>query len=593
MSLPADFSLACITGLPPGTTPAATVEILRALGFDLSVNCIRILGHAALSETKATVKVEDPLFAKRLSTRLKEQMSTLKATPIPINTRGTNCRKVYISWHKATRSAWVNFGNGDIANRVAQKFNEGRYKCLGQSVRSSTGRRSPSRGSRGGSSYNPVAWTIILSDVPGDATSKDIEEAVISLQDKPRHVELGAVSYRESEAEVSVEVRLHLEKHGPLENFYLAPTLKRKRVKATAWFQDEADARSACSLNNRPLGILGDGKLTVTLVQSVKIKISTTIYVASKSRIDKENKVWKEEHLVFRVYQDNTHQYTTLKVEGNNTKDLSSARRTLEEILNGVILKDGENAVWDVALSSNGRAYMKLKSIEKKLDVVIIRDKSMRQLRFCGPPEKFQQVVRQITEILREESSSSYEIDLKYHQFSWTIRGGFKSIEHALGKNVAIFNVVSRKITINGTQQQYETALAIMEGRHAVPNRSLLDGPSRVEGDCPICLSEEPDNPIKASCKHTYCLECFEECCRSAASTSKAQFQIECQGDEGTCSTVFTLSEVKDHVSSSVFETILESSFEEYIRRHPEAFRYCPTPDCGYVYRCTQARQKS
>jgi hypothetical protein len=587
VSLPADFSLACITGLPPGTTPAATVEILRALGFDLSVNCIRILGHAALSETKATVKVEDPLFAKRLSTRLKEQMSTLKATPIPINTRGTNCRKVYISWHKATRSAWVNFGNGDIANRVAQKFNEGRYKCLGQSVRSSTGRRSPSRGSRGGSSYNPVAWTIILSDVPGDATSKDIEEAVISLQDKPRHVELGAVSYRESEAEVSVEVRLHLEKHGPLENFYLAPTLKGKRVKATAWFQDEADARSACSLNNRPLGILGDGKLTVTLVQSVKIKISTTIYVASKSRIDKENKVWKEQHLVFRVYQDNTHQYTTLKVEGNNTKDLSSARRTLEEILNGVVLKDGENAVWDVALSSKGRAYVKLKSIEKKLDVVIIRDKSMRQLRFCGPPEKFQQVVRQITEILREESSSSYEIDLKYHQFSWTIRGGFKSIEQALGKNVAIFNVVSRKITINGTQQQYETALAIMEGRHAVPNRSLLDDPSRVEGDCPICLSEEPDNPIKASCKHTYCLECFEECCRSAASTSKAQFQIECQGDEGTCSTVFTLSEVKDHVSSSVFETILESTFEEYIRRHPEAFRYCPTPDCGYVYRCT------
>lgn len=243
VSLPADFSLACITGLPPGATPAATVEILRALGFDLNVNCIRIPGHAALSETKATVKVEDPLFARKLSTRLKEQKSTLSATPIPIDARGTNCRKVYISWHKATRSAWVNFGNGDIANRVAQKFNEGRYKCLGQPVRSSTERRSPSRGGRGGSSYNPVAWTIILSDVPSDATSKDIQRAIISPQDKPRHFELGAVSYRASEAEVSVEVRSHLEKHGPLENFYLAPTLKGKRVKATAWFQDEADAR--------------------------------------------------------------------------------------------------------------------------------------------------------------------------------------------------------------------------------------------------------------------------------------------------------------------------------------------------------------
>jgi hypothetical protein len=587
VSLPADFSLACITGLPPGTTPAATVEILRALGFDLNVNCIRIPGHAVLSETKATVKVEDPLFVRKLSTRLKEQKSTLSATPIPIDSKGTNCRKVYISWHKATRSAWVNFGNGDIADRVAQKFNEGRYKCLGQSVRSSTGTRSPSRGSRGGFSYNPVAWTIRLSDLPSDATFKDIERAIISPQDKPRHVELGVASYRASEAEVSVEVRSHLEKHGPLENFYLAPTLKGKRVKSTAWFQDEADARSACSLNDRPLGILGDGKLTVTLVQSVKIKISTTVYAASKSRIDKESKVWKEQHLVFRVYQDPLHQYTTLKVEGNNAKDLANARNTLEEILNGVVLKDGEDAVWDIALSSNGRAYMKLKSIAEELHVVIIRDKSMRQLRFCGAPENFQQVARRITDMLREESSSSYEIDLKSHQFSWAIHGGFKSIEQALGKNVAIFNVVSRKITIDGTQQQYETALAIMDGRHAVPTCSLSDDPSRVEGDCPICLSEEPDNPIKTSCKHTYCLECFEECCRFAASTSKVEFRIECQGDEGACSTVFTLPEVKDHVSSSVFETVLKSSFEEYIQRHPQALRYCPTPDCGYVYRCT------
>jgi IBR domain, a half RING-finger domain len=586
VSLPADFSLACITGLPPGTTPAAAVEVLRALGFDLNVNCIRIPGHAALSETKATVKVEDPLFASKLRTRLKEQKSTLSATPMPIDTKGTNCRKVYISWHKATRSAWVNFGNGDIANRVAQKFNESIYKCLGQSVRSSIARRSPSRGSRRGSSYNPVAWTIMLSDVPSDATSKDIERAITSLHDKPRHVELGLVSYRGTEAEVSVEVRLHLEKHGPLENFYLAPMLKGKRVKATAWFQDEDDARSACSLNNRLLGILGGGKLTVTLVQSAKIKISTTVYVVSKSRIDKVSKIWKEQHLVFRVYQDTLHQYTTLKVEGNNAKDLADARRTLEEILNGVVLTDGENAVWDTALSSNGGAYMKLKSIAEELHVVIIRDKSMRQLRFFGPPEKFQQVVRQITDMLREESSSSYEIDLQSHQFSWTIHGGFKSIEQALGKNVAIFNVVSRKITINGTQQQYETALAIMDGRHAVPIHSLSDDPPRVEGDCPICFCEA-DNPIKTSCKHTYCLECFEECCRSAASTSKDEFQIRCQGDEGTCSTVFTLREVKDHISSLVFETVLKSTFEEYIQRHPQALRYCPTPDCGYVYRCT------
>lgn len=530
------------------------------------------------------MKVEDPGFAKELSARLKNQRSTLSAAPIPISARWTNCRKVYISWHKATQSAWVNFGHGEIANRVAQKFNEGTYKCLGRSVKSSAGRKSLSLGSR----YNPVAWTITLSDVPSYATSKHVKEAIISPYDEPRHIELGPISYRASDAEVSVEVRSHLEGHGPLENFHLASASTGKRVKATAWFRDEADARSACSLNNRPLTILGKGKLTVTLVQSAKFKVSTAVYFASKSRIDNESKTWKEWHLAFYVYPDTLQRFTTLKVEGDNVKDVANARKTLDEILSGAVLMDGGNTVWSSALNSNGSAYKKLKLIEKELHVVIIRDKPKRQLRFYGPPEKSQQVVRLITDMLRKESSTSYEIDLKPHRFSWAIRGGFKLIEQSLGENIAVFNVVSKRITINGTRRQYEKALAIMDGKHAIEISSLTGGPSKPELYCPICFCE-PEPPIQTSCKHTYCLECFEEYCKSVASTSKDEFQIMCQGDEGNCSTVFTLSEVQGHLSSSIFEIVLKSSFEEYIQRHPGDFRLCPTPDCGYAYRCTTA----
>ncbi|KAF2176024.1 hypothetical protein K469DRAFT_682817 [Zopfia rhizophila CBS 207.26] len=547
----------------------AVLDILRGLGFNLNVDCVRIPGYTASSETKATVKVEDPLFAKELSARLKKQRSALSAVPIPIDTRRTNCRKVYISWHKATRSVWLNFGNGEIANRVAQKFNEGRYKCLGQPVKSSTGRRSPSRGGGGGFSYNPVAWTITLSDVPSDATSKDVEGAIILPHDKPRHVEMGSISYRASDAEVSVEVRSRLEEHGPLESFYLAPTSKGKRVKATAWSQDEADARSACSLNKGQLDILRKGKLTVTLVQSAEIKVSTTVYFASKSRIDKESKTWKEQHLAFHVYPDTLQRFTTLKVEGDNTKDVANARKTLHEILSGVVLTDGENAVWGSALSSNGSAYKKLKSIETELHVVIIRDKPKRQLQFYGPPEKFQHAVRQITDMLKEESSTSHEIDLKTPSILLDNPSWFKEHRTSIGEERRRFQ-------------------SIMDGKRAIEVRPLSDGPSRREGYCPICFCE-PDTPTQTSCKHTYCLECFEDCCKSAASTSKDEFQIKCQGDEGTCSTVFTLREVKDHLSSSVFEIVLQSSFEGYIQRHPEAFHYCPTPDCGYVYRCTTA----
>lgn len=202
------------------------------------------------------VKVEDPLFATKLSSLLEEQKSTLSATSLPISSRGTNCRKVYISWHKSTRSAWMNFGSGEIANRVAEKFNQGIYKCSGQYIRSSAGKKSESRGGN----YNPLAWTITLSDLPSQATPRDVKQSVKSPNDRLRHVEVGSASYSASVAEVSVAVRTELEKRGPLEHFYLAPVSKGKRVKATALFVNEADAGSACALNNSQLPILGKGR---------------------------------------------------------------------------------------------------------------------------------------------------------------------------------------------------------------------------------------------------------------------------------------------------------------------------------------------
>lgn len=269
---------------------------------------------------------------------------------------------------------WVNFGSGEIANRVAKKFSEGRYKCLGQFVKSSLGKWSPSRGSRRGLS-NPVAWTIVLSEVPSDATSKHIEEAIKSQYDKPRHIELGPISYQASNAEVSVVVRTHLEEHGLLENFFLAPTNKGKGVKCTALFANEEDAKSACSLNNGPLDILGKGKLTITIIQSAKIKVTTAVYIATKSEIDLRSESWKERHLGLQVYPDTAQLFTTLEVGANSAQDVADARRTLDTILNGIILMAGDSILWDLYLSSNGSAFKRLKSIEKELDALIIRDK--------------------------------------------------------------------------------------------------------------------------------------------------------------------------------------------------------------------------
>lgn len=585
VSFRTDFSSACLTGLDPGTTPHAVTAILRCFGFNVSAKSVRILGYPTASATKATLKVKDPLFAKALGDKLKAEVTHLSAVAMSTDARQTNCRKVHVSWHKATKSVWFNFGSEDVANRVAQRFNAGRYNCLGRPVKSSSPTHSKSW--KRSDSHNRVPWTIMLSDIPGEATSKDLQDAIL-IYDMPRHIEMGTASYEASEAEVSVAIRSCLEEHGPLESFYLAPSLSGKRAKATAWFQDEFDAISACSLNNTVLGVLGKGRITVTLIRSAKVKVSTKIYSVLKGAIEEQSNLWRQQHLTLHVYTDALQPLTTLKIEGCNAKYVAIARRALQKILSGVILLYGDNPLWGPTFGSNGSAYEKLRLIEKDLNVVISRDRSKQRLKFHGPVESIQKAVCRISDVLKEESSG-YEIDLSPQLFFWAMHGGFKRIEQILGKNVAVFNVVSKKITIDGTANQYDTALAMIDSKDSVESHPILGLQLDRDGDCPICFCEA-EVPVKTSCKHTYCLECLGGYCEAAASSSRDEFQIRCCGAEGTCSTAFTLDELQTYLPSSVFELILKKSFEEYVKRRSDDFRSCPTPDCGHIYRCSKPR---
>jgi hypothetical protein len=397
---------------------------------------------------------------------------------------------------------------------------------------------------------------------------------------------MGKINYSAADAEVSVEVRKRLEEYGRLTDFRLAPASKGKRLKATAWFHDEGDARSACSLNNKQLKILGNGKLTVTLIHTARFKVFTTVYTALGSKIDEECDNLRKRHLTVNVYRDTLKPFTTLRVEGEDAKDVAVAQRKLDSVLEGIILKDGTNPIWDPALASNERAHAKLKSIEKSLGVVLNRDKFNHQIRFYGPGEKEQQALRQVIDMLKQESATPLEINLNPSQFLWVVRGGFGRIEKALGRDCAVFNVVSKTILINGTRQQYAAALAMIKREDSSTIHTPPDTPS--ETACPICFCPAED-PVLTSCNHTYCLECLSAYCASAASTSTHTFQITCQGNESKCPTPFTLRELDSHLASPVFEHILASSFKKYIARHPAAFQYCPTPDCGSIYRASGA----
>ena len=214
-----------------------------------------------------------------------------------------------------------------------------------------------------------------------------------------------------------------------------------------------------------------------------------------------------------------------------------------EDVFKETNFRRGGKVVWDSALLGSKRFTAKaIRGIEQKVKVAIIIDKVKRQIRFQGPTQKAEHVQRILSGLLGryfKEDAARCEVE-----------------------------------SSSGTSAQEDQSCS--------------------EAECPICFCPA-ENAIRTSCRHFHCLECFQNCCLSAASTSRSKFEVKCQGNGGTCLETFTLTELNEHLSSSVgpsdsmsmFDKVLRSSLKQHIVRCPESFRYCPTPDCGNIYRCT------
>lgn len=574
-----DFSRAMISGFEIGTAEPTVRDILRRLDLESDLSNAHISVRTKSKETTALVKVRAPSFAEELSNKLSHHDLDLKVVPISTASGQVSSRKLYISWHRESKTVWMNFGREEIAARVANKFRSGRYKILGQSVSASEAKLT---------SEGQAAWTIILSNVPAHASRVDVQ-VDMTTSDFPRNIEMGRANHEASDADMSVLLRDELEKRGQLESFHLAPQTSGKRSKATAWFHNDSDARAACSLNNTNYSILGKGKINVQLVYSVKAKLPTATYYALKDEIDELSIEWASQYLSFRKYSDGAQRFMTIKIEGTSILDLTTARKSLSAITSGEVLAIDGIPVWSTQSSMSSRDCTSIKALAAELRVVIQTDRSACELRYFGPERILRETAQRVALLLEVSAAEICKIKLNQQQFSSMLHGGFKSIESTVGKGVVVLDVVSRQITVNGSERQRRIVAAIVGGQIPSNITGILNsGSGDAHDNCPICFCE-PEDAVRASCGHTFCAECFEDNCKSAATTSKGDdFQIKCPGDEGQCAKAIALEEIKLHLSPSVYERVLRSSFAEYIKQHPQDFRYCPTADCGYIYRCAE-----
>jgi len=431
--------------------------------------------------------------------------------------RRLNCRKVDTSWHKPTRLAWLNFGCREIAQRVCTGFNTGQHKIQGQSLEASLPQISGSLDGRSRYSHtgrNRVPWTVLLKNVPATATQSEIATS-LPTNDRPRHVELSRLDHATDEDTIVVSVESLLTSIGPV-HFEMRPTPPGRRIRGRACFEDGDHARIAIGkLNDKPQAFLNQAKLTAQLISSSKYKVRKAIYDSVKMQLDAQRALCEERHVKFRVYLGTAaERFVVLKIEGEHAEHVKAATDAVEAVLAGLVIKDSNSPLWSPALT-NGATHPRLKQVQREHGIVLIRDKSKRQLRFFGPPAKYESVCEALVASFEVDLGASQTIPLNAQQFAWACRGGFTQVVQALGQD------------------------------------------------------------LTSPCGHRYCLDCFANMCTSTAS-GDYEIPIHCEGDMGNCGRSFALLELQGLLSSAAFEEILEASFNRYIRRRPDQFRCCP-----------------
>ncbi|KAE8356735.1 hypothetical protein BDV28DRAFT_144857 [Aspergillus coremiiformis] len=564
ISLPSDFSAVHLSKLPAGSTPTSVASTLDKLGFGVPIDCVRVLPQGDTAHCGADIRVEDPSFAKTVCDKLgsicgktPQIDAVIINAPLPqeYNSRRVDCKRVHCSWHRPFRTAWLNFGSKDLAQKIHERFKAGTYKVLDQMVQSAD----PS----GRADYrNPQSWSVSLTDVPAMTTKQDILRS-IPVATHPRHVELGPPAYTVDITTANVSVKSKLMQAGPLEWWEDAGVTGGKRAKAKARFRNEEDARKAVELlNGTALPFTKQGKLTVQLVYSVKMEVLERVYKAVHWMIDAQKHVWRSQHLALVAY-DPVQGHRTLKIEGEDSKNVAQAKNTLEKILDGEVAAREGKPLWTESIMGNGSAYSSLKSIEQRLGVAIVRNMRQSWLHIYGTAQKCKKAQALIAMLVENDSSSTHTINLNQER---TVK----------------FDVISvpKRIVVTGSDEDFKLAWGMVMERRSAAQPTKDD--AELE-DCAVCWTEAED-PVHTQCGHTYCADCFERLCFAGDISSK-EFCVSCEGDSGNCKKVLAISEIQEQLLSNVLEDVLQTSFNSQIRRHPQDFHYCPTPDCGNVYR--------
>jgi IBR domain, a half RING-finger domain/Zinc finger, C3HC4 type (RING finger) len=259
---------------------------------------------------------------------------------------------------------------------------------------------------------------------------------------------------------------------------------------------------------------------------------------------------------------------------------LRGGKRLMDHLLAGEVVKHEGKVLWDEDVNSfHGPSILADLVVPGTYIFINRRNQSYT---VHGPLDKREVAARLLIDRVQRAKTYLNMHEFPRNQLRWWAETGQPLIRERVGAANFWLDPLHCRVTVWGAGP----ARGIL--RHCINKaRNHRHPPPRpVYGGaryCPACF-EKASDPVLIGCKHVYCRDCFTAFLACTARHGDP-LPIKCFGDDGKCPQLVSMWAVRKFMQQADLQRLATKVLEMHISRKQDELRYCPTPDCAYIYR--------
>ena len=457
------------------------------------------------------------------------------------------------------------------------------------------------------------ASKLYLRQIPNFVTAADIRMA-IPLADREAMTEIyfhrvAAASINDdiSSSELEATLKNVLDKNGYFGKYSkvtikpLSSVKRNLNIIADVIFCTYNDAISAVrSLNDGVHEELINEPISVRLGHSRIIKCQPEIYACLDREIDRvresvQNNTGDQEQHVHIKIDPSSKKYplTSIAIRSWNESSFNQVVRRISNIIEPARVRIDVTEILDYLNSRDGR-YL-LTSLHRHFTVYAKIDWKSQCIFIYGVKEMKEQALlycqKEIDMLLSKCNIINLVGNDKPRDFVKVVikRYGINmnELRQISGAKVVRLNRKNKTLIVIGEEESYANILSAIDSCCNKLDASKMKSNDEISAnDCVACFCEVDDDNYRLQyCGHLYCQECIIGQIDSAIKSTS--FPLTC----ASCNEGFVIEDLERLLTKSPQPRLFDVLLTEFIRRNPDVWHYCPTPECESVYKRSQSNE--